>query len=170
MKYLLLFLFLWPSLVLHAQRNRKTGTITVKGKVTTTADYCGGAAPSEDMLEELRKPKPAAKKLILVKYGCVNDEKIRVVKRIITDEKGEFQVVLKKGFDYQFVEEWKAMPFKVPDNTEWTTWDAACLKKRYQTPDFVLRKKQRNQVVSINYHQPCFYRPYCGTYSGPLPP
>lgn len=170
MKYSLCLFFLLATFCLSAQRTSKGSLMTVKGKVTTTADYCGGAAPSEEMLDELRKPKPAVRKLIFVKYGVSNDEKTRVVKRIMTDERGEFQVQLKKGFDYQFVEEWKAMPFKVPENTEWTTWDAACLKKRYQTPDAVLRKKQRNQLVSINYHQPCFYRPYCGTYSGPLPP
>jgi hypothetical protein len=149
---------------------KKGGSITIKGKVTTTADYCGGAAPSEEMLERLRTPQPAVRKVILVKYGTVNAENLRVVKRIVTDSNGHFSVTLKKGFDYQFVEEWKAQPFRVPANTEFVKWDAACLQKRYATPDAVCRKKQRGGTVDMNFHQPCFFHPYCGGYSGPLPP
>lgn len=151
-----------------AKRNK--GLIQVRGLVTSTADYCGGAAPSEEMLADLKKPSPLANKVILVKYGVSNTEISRVVKRIVTNTKGEFSITLKKGYDYVFVEEWKGLPYKLPQDTEWIKWDASCYKKGYETPDFILRKNKPLRVVKMNFHKRCFYDPYCGTYSGPLPP
>lgn len=149
---------------------RNKGFFQIKGMVTSTADYCGGAAPSEEMLEGLRTPKPLANKVILVKYGSFNTEKSRVVKRIVTNANGEFSISLKKGYDYIFVEEWKGMPYKLPEDTEWIKWDTTCYKKWYETPDFTLRKNKAIKGVKMNFHKSCFFNPYCGAYSGPLPP
>lgn len=167
---LLSSLILCLSFTSFCLAQKKGETMTIHGTVTITTDYCGGAAPSEEMLQQLSTPRPAIRKVILVKYGKANAENLRVVKRIVTDSNGNFSVILKKGFDYQFVEEWKARPFRVPANTEFVQWDTACLKKWYATPDAVCLQKQKNKTVMMNFHQPCFFRPYCGDYSGPLPP
>ena len=169
--WLLGFVLLLTTQIVFGQKSKRNkGIITVVGMATSTADYCGGAAPSEDMLESLRRPAPLNNKVILVKYGLSNNEKSRVVKRIVTNAKGEFSVTLKKGYDYIFVEEWKGMPYKLPADTEWIKWDATCYKKWYETPDFTLKKNKTLKLVSINFHKYCFYNPYCGEYSGPLPP
>ncbi|QLH45182.1 MAG: hypothetical protein HWD58_05985 [Bacteroidota bacterium] len=82
-------------------------------------------------------------------------------RKVVTDEEGRFQIKLKAGTTYCFVEDWKGEPFQAPQNTEFVSWDIACLKDRYSTPDFILAvKKSKNPVVKITYHKPCFYRPY----------
>jgi hypothetical protein len=171
--YYLLLCILFIFGTAHAQKysKAKTSYCIVKGTITTTSSYCGGARPSEEMIEELQKPKPANRKTIYIKYGSKNSSSTKVIRKIVTNELGQFEVKLKKGFVYQFVDDWKSKPFKVPKNTEFVIWDIACFKKRYATPDFVLDlKKNKTGFVEVNYHQPCFYNPYCGNYSGPLPP
>jgi len=166
----LILIFLFSFSVLAKKKSVEAYT-TITGKVTTTTDYCGGARPSEEMLEQMRTPKPAIKKAIFIKYGTVNSEKTRLIKRIITDSNGMFSVKLKKGYTYQFLEEWQCVGFKMPQATEWVKWDEKCLRARYVTPNFVLNtKKPKQRDITFNYHLPCFYNPYCGEYSGPLPP
>lgn len=155
----------------HGQSRKKSSSLVkVKGTVTSTNSYCGGAQPPEELLQDLKSPKPMSGKVILVKMGKVNSEKCKVVKKLITNDKGEFEVMLKKGRDYIFIEEWKGMPYKLPKNTEWIKWDAECYKKSYQTPDYVLHKANRTSTIPMNFHIRCSFDPYCGQYSGPLPP
>ncbi len=145
--------------------------ITVKGHITQTLDYCGGAMPSPEVLSLLKTPQAFAQKVIYIKIGSSNKESATVVKKLMTDEQGNFSVVLTSGMVYSFVEEWKGGPLQIPKDTEYTKWDPACFRERYSKADFVLKVKNTgNPVVNINYHKPCFYRPYCGEYSGPLPP
>lgn len=62
--------------------------------------YCGGARPTDEILEEAQKPKPyAGRKVILVsKSGKVDT--------LNTDDKGKVKVKLKKG-DYTLMEPWR---------------------------------------------------------------
>lgn len=146
-------------------------SVWVKGYVTTTQSYCGGAAPSSELLAELATPKPLAHKVLYVKLGAQNTSKSVVVKKIISDDSGRFAVQLRVGQTYCFVEDWKAQPFVLPQNTQTVVWDIHCLRQRYAQADYVISvKKKRNSTVAINYAIPCFYAPYCGTYTGPLPP
>jgi hypothetical protein len=145
--------------------------VLVKGYVTSTHDYCGGAAPSPEILKDLNTENPVSKKVLFIKIGTQNNPKSPVYKKIITDEQGQFTVQLQVGQSYFFIEEWKVRPFSPPSNSTEITWDIQCLRERYLKPDFVLKvKKAKNDIVKINFHIPCSYAPYCGTYSGPLPP
>jgi hypothetical protein len=46
-----------------------------------------------------------------------------------------------------------------------------CLREHYRSADLIFTVKTKgNQLIKINFHQPCFYKPYCGEYTGPLPP
>ena len=93
------------------------------------------------------------------------------IKKVMTDSNGLFTVKLKKGYTYQFLEEWQCLNFKMPQQTQWVKWDEKCFRERYATPNYVLNtKKTKQNIITFNYHQPCFYNPYCGNYSGPLPP
>ena len=146
-------------------------SVLIKGYVTHTEDYCNGAAPTPEILEELAAEKPASGKIIYVKIGSINKSTTKLVKKIKTDASGRFELYLKPGLTYYFVEEWKAKVFKAPQNTNEITWDIQCLRKRYACPDFVLKvKASNNSEVHINYHKVCDFRPYCGSFSGPLPP
>ncbi len=169
--FILILLFLFGTSHAQKQKRTKTTYTLVKGIITTTTSYCGGARPSEEIMEELQKPKPAKGKTIYIKYGSKNVSKLKIIRKIVTNELGEFEVKLKRGFIYQFMDDWKSKPFLTPQNTEFVVWDINCLKSRFATPDFILDLKKNNGgLVEINYHQPCFYNPYCGEYSGPLPP
>lgn len=170
-KLLVLFLICLCCYTTYAAKKAKGKMVRVEGYVTQTADYCGGAQPSEEMLERLAKPNPLKGKEIVIKIGPKNKVSSPVYTRVKTDEQGKFSVMLRVGVVYSFIEEWKAKPFKVPANTQFVVWDAACLYERYLVADFVLKvNKQQKEAVNINYHVPCFFHPYCGTYSGPLPP
>jgi hypothetical protein len=175
MKNTFLFLLLILSTSLFAAKKSKSKMVVIEGFVTQTSDYCGGAAPSEEMLENLRKPVPLAEKVLYIRIGAKNKPtrsgQNPIYKKVVTDANGKFSVKLKSNVTYCFIEGWKAKPFKVPANTAYIVWDAACLYEKYVNADLVIKvSKSKNEVVKINYHQPCFFRPYCGTYSGPLPP
>jgi len=145
-------------------------SVLVKGSVTSTQDYCGGAAPSPEILKELASEKPLANKVIYIRIYSKNKKALNF-KQVKTNAEGKFELKLQVGQTYYFVEEWKAKPFRLPENTQNTTWDIACLKKRHSTPDYILKvSRSAMPEIHINYHIPCFYAPYCGTYSGPMPP
>lgn len=150
---------------------RAQKTVVIKGYISHTEDYCNGAAPTPEMLAELATEKPDPAKIIYVKIGTSNKSTNKLVKKIKTDANGRFELYLKSGLTYYFVEEWKAKVFKAPKNIHEITWDIQCLRKRYASPDFVLKvKASNNPEVHINYHKTCDFRPYCGSFSGPLPP
>ncbi len=173
-KIFLLISLLVLTDTVHAVRKTKSKMVTIEGYVTQTSDYCGGAAPSEEILKNLATPSPLAEKEIYIRTGAKNKPsrsgQNAVYTRVTTDKNGKFYVKLKSGSTYCFIDGWKAKPFKVPANTKYIVWDAACLYERYINADYVLKVGNHHQVVTINYHNPCFYHPYCGTYSGPLPP
>lgn len=172
MKNTLLFFALSLVQFFAFAKKKPQGTYTtITAKITVTSDYCGGARPSDEMLEQLRTPKPAIRRAIYIKYGSVNTEKTRLIKKVLTDSNGMFTIQLKKGYTYQFLEEWQCQNFKIPQATQWVKWDEKCFRERYATPNYVLNtKKSKQNLITFNYHQPCFYNPYCGEYSGPLPP
>lgn len=164
---LLLFLVLClQRITVNAQ-----ATVWVKGYVTYTQKYCGGAAPSPELLASLNQAKPLAHKIIYVKKGAINSAKARWVAKISTDDSGRFALKLRVGQTYSFVEEWKGKSFVVPQNTSNVVWDIQCLRQRYAQADYVLKVNEvDNNMIHINYLIPCFYAIDCGTYMGPLPP
>lgn len=159
------------TLVTQAQTKGRPQFVEIQGLVTQTADYCGGARPTEEILEELSKPKPLANHIIYVKLGWFNESAKPVYRKIRCDQNGRFRIKLRVGASYSFLDEWKGTPFVAPANSEFVTWDIACLRDRYARPDYLLKvKKKNNPLVSIQLNKPCFYKPYCGQYSGPVPP
>lgn len=176
MKQFAVFLFCaYLSLPVLAAKRSKGKMVTIQGVVTQTRDYCGGAAPGPEMLENLSRPVPLPEKELYIRIGPRNKPsrsgQSPIYKKVITNAKGEFSVTLKSNTTYCFIEGWKAKPFKVPANTQFTVWDAACLYEKYIVADYVLKVNSgKNEIVKINFHQRCFFNPYCGTYSGPLPP
>ena len=162
-------LLLW---VIPASAKKKSPTVWVHIQVTQTSDYCGGAAPSEEMLSRLKTPTPLKQKTIYIRAGSPTSAEIKTIQVAKSDSNGMIHVALKGGRVYHLVEEWKAKPFVEPKNTEYIQWDMTCLRKAYTTPDLIidLRKSRIPVKRSVNYHKPCFFHPYCGNYSGPLPP
>jgi hypothetical protein len=170
-KFFLLLIVLQSSLFVHAFKNKTSKSVTIRGAITKTSDYCGGARPSDEMIKTLHTPQPLAEKKIFIKIGTKNSSDLPIYKSVTADENGNFSVVLKCGVSYIFIEDWKGAALNVPQNTQYVIWDAECFKQRYATPDYLLKvKNSGNPKVLINFHFPCFYKPDCGSYSGPIPP
>jgi hypothetical protein len=140
----------------------------VTGKITYTSEYCGGAAPSEDLLKLLETPKPFAYKRMYYRPGKYNHAKVKAAS-IVTDSLGFFKVKLSAN-DYVFFDENKLKVLVIPQNTIYEIYDTACLKATYIAGDFKVNKKQKNKKVLYNYHIYCTYHKPCVSYSGPLPP
>src|SRR4051812_11044433 len=77
-------------------QTKHTALLTVSGKVTQTSSYCGGARPSEEMMEQYNKPKPYAGKIFYVRKGKENNKKA-VVLKFISDSAGNFSFQLPAG-------------------------------------------------------------------------
>ncbi|MCC6186120.1 MAG: hypothetical protein IT256_03100 [Chitinophagaceae bacterium] len=161
---LLLGAFLWNATAVGQQK------ILVSGYITSTEDYCNGARPSDALLQELANEKPLPNKVIYIKTTMKNPKCKSGFKKITTDANGRFEINLNAGTTYYFIEEWKAKGMKVPKNTSQITWDAACIKERYNSPDYTLETSATSHHVFINYHKPCYNNPFCGSYHGPLRP
>jgi hypothetical protein len=170
-QFIIIFLITLGAIHLSAQKKYVSKNIVIKGRITQTSDYCGGAQPTEEKLAELRSKQPVEGKIIYIRQVNSSKKANPIIKKVMTDARGNFKVVLRSGFTYHFIEEWKHNPLEIPRDTEFVKWDENCFKTRYKTPDYILKVKSKgNSMVSINYHNPCFYRPYCGNYTGPLPP
>jgi hypothetical protein len=150
---------LMPIATVQAQK------IKVTIQCTLTADYCGGAAPTDEMLENLAKPKPLAQQEFYIVKGTKNTNK--VYQKIVTDDDGKIKLNLPKGVYSVFSAE-QLKKFVPKQNTENYVWDNACLLRLHQQPllKFDTRKKTKH---TFNMHKKCFYSQDCGTYSGPMP-
>lgn len=155
---------------------KTAGLRTVCGKVVQTSDYCGGANPSEEILEFLRKEKPFPDKEVFVRAGNVNAINQTILQKFTTDLEGNFKISLPPG-DYCFIDESKKDTWKVPDFTkenqnlapsqQYHLTSAECLKQWWQTCDKTLKvEKQNLEDVVIKYHRAC--HPPC-VVGGPKP-
>ncbi|HNB81434.1 MAG TPA: hypothetical protein PLP34_05550 [Chitinophagaceae bacterium] len=165
-----LFLIVYHAGIPAAEAGSKR-TLLIRGQVTQTSEYCGGAMPTPEVLKSLETPQPLPDKVLYLKTGSINKSGTPVYRKIVCDSAGRFSVRIPEGRAYCIIEDWKAAPMRYPEDTEWIIWDKACFRKRYESPDFLIPKNfSRGQMININFHQPCFFHPWCGTYSGPLPP
>lgn len=139
----------------------------VIGYVTETSNPCGGARPPKNAEEEMRKPKPLANKKLIVRKGNTNSEKAKIVAEITTNDEGKFELSLPSG-TYSFIDASKTK-FIIPANDKFSTYDGACLKTEFAKPDGLLTVKEGENKIEINFHNHCFYKKPCQTYTGPMP-
>lgn len=101
-------------------------SVTVNIKVSKSSDYCGGANPGQEMIDELKQPKSmVTQELFLL---AENSQSLSEVITLTTDKSGEvntelatgtYEVFLKEKWNYKarnvtspgknrFCDEWKA--------------------------------------------------------------
>ena len=141
----------------------------VRGSITQTNSYCGGAY-MPDQIELAKKPVPYPSKTIYVKESDKNSMRLNVIKEFTSDKDGNFEVDLPSG-TYCLLEEYKSKRASIPRNDKYTTWDSACIINHWKTCDYVLTVWNENvKNLVINYHHDCSYSQPCQIYKGPLPP
>ena len=156
-----------PNIDLNAK------TFKVTGHITIVKPYCGGAAPSKEILAESRKAQPYAKQALLVRKGKTNALSTGLVTRAVTDANGDFSLQLPDG-DYCIVlvekenaraADFNANGYMVIDEKCDSKWLTQCemsftvANKNVSGLRLGLEKK-----CMLNTMSPCI------TYDGPLPP
>lgn len=148
----------------------------VSGKISKTESYCGGAAPPQQLEDELRKEKPYPIKKLYVREGNINLNSKPLIVEFTSDENGAFSFGLSKG-TYCIFEEYKKAPFDLNSlRKNYEVVSQQCVERLWQTCDKILVID--NDDVSdfdIKYDLKCFgERDYnnrpCIVYDGPLPP
>jgi len=147
--------------------------VTIFGTVYEIHQYCGGANPSEEILEAVRRPRPLANYELYVRAGSANALANPVLLKFSSDANGNFQIALPEG-DYCIIEAGKKDALKIPDFTEenrklaktdptaipYSLTGPKCLTEWWQTCDKALRVGKENQTgVKIEFQRGC--RPPC---------
>jgi hypothetical protein len=128
----LLFLLVFSNFV-NAQKEKITLTFTFKSQ------YCGGARPSPQMIEEAEKSKPYANKMMVI----ISDKfKVDSAK---TNNKGLLVIKLKKG-TYSVFESWKF--YKTgPDGMDPGKFESECLKLEWERPLYQIVKTAKKTSI-----------------------
>ncbi|MEL6557997.1 MAG: hypothetical protein AAFQ94_07425, partial [Bacteroidota bacterium] len=124
--------------------NKALEEIEVKIIIQSTADYCGGANPPEQLLERLKTAKLLANTELIIK----NNEK-DFQEMVKTDEQGEINKSLPAG-DYQiyFPEKISAKPMERAINKDY------CLKWK-NTPDATIQVTNEQSSFELKLHRSC---------------
>jgi hypothetical protein len=142
----------------------------VSGSIMQTVSYCGGAQPSQEILDSCNTPKGIPFEKLFVKRGLQNGENSTIVDTILANAAGNFSIDLPAG-NYCLVEEWKSKSYQLPLKSKDQTIDSACYKNLYNTCDFQLSVTNKNiENIKILFHRKCVFNQPCISYHGPLPP
>jgi len=173
-----LFLFTF-SIKAQKPTNNKTGgvkpmRITVTGKLMQTNSYCGGAAPTPEIMEGYEKEFPYSGKVFYVRKGKVNSTKAEVIASFTTNANGEFSFQVTPG-TYSIIQSKQLKALKAADfkSAKATQVDKKCMKEWWVKPYYLL-EVEANDIIIPNWsiHHPCFVSGDipCISYTGPMPP
>jgi hypothetical protein len=181
MKLLLFFsLFFFACSVSNTKNNSlQKNYCDVLIDVTSTSSYCGGAHPSDELLEQLRTPTPIANLEIFIREGEINDLKKPIIFQGKSDAngkvncklpRGNFVIVFKEKSDEKY---YNSLLENFNEDTQYRSKiDVKCLNEYIQKPDLKIEVGVNSTLrFSINKHQECSWSSVpCSAYQGPLPP
>ncbi len=165
------------SVVIKKADSKINGSSTkffIKGKVTQTWSYCGGAAPTEEILEQCERPQPYNGKVFFLRKGKVNSISEPVVLSFTVNASGTFSFQLPSGV-YSIFQEPQLKPFNKKEYPlgSYTNEEIECLKKWWMQPYYVLEIKEKDITnLKFEFHHECFAINDipCLQYIGPMPP
>lgn len=142
-----------------------------------SGNYCGGAAPSREMMEEVRRPKPKVGMRVIAhptgNYKTDTDLEEWVGQ---TDGDGYWELKLYPG-EYCLKVGAKAdtNPIVPESKPGWVVVDADCYTQWLGTCDLTFRVDTEGNVdgsLDILLYDKCFVEGYdpCSVYMGPKPP
>ena len=124
---------------------KKDTNMDVSLRVTITSNYCGGAAPSEEMVSDLKVPK----KFVNQKFHISSIEGLQDdMKEVNTSAAGTASVSLVKGTYYVFLPQKVSAKHSSKDRSE-----VEC-KKWKNTPNGTFTVGENNSI-SFNIHRTC---------------
>ncbi len=155
------------------------GTYPIQITITQTSNYCGGAAPPDELLNDLLPPKPLGDFAFFIRKGKTNIVAENVIASGKTNSEGLCHLQLPEG-DYALVfadKKDKVYYNKLLDelkngNENFAPIDKNCLEKWLATPEliFTVSKDGPNRFeINVHHHCPWNATP-CAQYIGPLPP
>ncbi|MBX7241206.1 MAG: hypothetical protein K1X92_05600 [Bacteroidia bacterium] len=127
--------------------------LTIKGKVLITQDYCGGAAPSPEVLQSLKTEQAYANQIICIKKWKEDFSAEPVLQEITTNENGVFSTTLPIGKYALFIKEKtqdfsKGIMAKFGNTPKCKTWQ--------NTPDLTLEvTKKSKKLQTFRFHIKC---------------
>jgi hypothetical protein len=152
---------------------------TIKGIVTQSHSYCGGARPTDEEYRKITEQKPLTNRKFFVRKGIENNVAEEIILEFTTDEKGFFSIELPKG-DYVIIDMQhkdinyvKSILSMYNKPTEYySAADSACMKTWLATPLASFSLDSLPEItIGWNIHSPCSWNQIpCVSYSGPLPP
>lgn len=163
-----------PATVNKDEAPASSGPQKVSGFITQTSSYCGGARPTEEVLEEYNRPKPYSGKTLFVIGGEKNGSGNKVIAKLSSNDTGYFSLSLSPGV-YSIVQEEQMKPLDTRsyNSAKMVEADTTCLRKWWSEPLAVIRVSNKEvKGISINFHHPCFVSGDvpCLRYVGPMPP
>lgn len=147
---------------------------SLSGVVTSTRSYCGGAAPSEAMLQKFRMPIPVSGMKFHLRKGNTNDLSAKIIGTCTTDAEGKFSIQLPDG-EYCLINDERV---RMPDEKQLTANTSLHYGEECQAEwilqcdaSFVISGKDLT-LDTLRYHERCFvsYLSPCIRYTGPMPP
>lgn len=125
--------------------NQNSSTMTVKMIINYTSDYCGGAYPSEDILEGLKKERPLAKNnLFIFKEGEGRDK----MSEVVTAEDGTCTMELTPGkYHIYLPEKLSKGVSKFISQEDCDSWK--------NTPNATFEVTADDNDLTVNLHKTC---------------
>jgi hypothetical protein len=160
--------------ILCAQTKQK-----IVGVYTESSAYCGGAAPSQEILANIERPIPTANKVLYLKKGSLNITKQKTLFKVITDANGQFKFLLAPGKYYIVGSDkidTKYFQFLVKkygkDGKNYKAIDKKCLAQWLAEPLHSFEVKvSNNDSVKVHYTKPCDWNNIpCAQFTGAIPP
>ncbi len=146
--------------------------------VTRTDSYCGGARPTDEILNAITSPKPLADKEIFIRPGSVNNTEDKILGQGVSDKngivvlnlpKGNYHLVFSNKSDRSFSEE--LLKTYEEKSQNYSAINKACLEEWLKQPELLFEVKAKDAVFTVNWNQPCpWHAVPCVNYTGPLPP
>jgi hypothetical protein len=152
----------------------KKVTRKISGTITTSGSYCGGVAPSNEMLQDAQAKRPMSGFMVYVKKGDENKLSSCIVDSTCTDAKGSYSFDLRPG-KYVLLqkEQLNKDVYKTYEASKFLQVDADCMKLWWEKGLSNITVENEN-IDNLNFHfqKRCFVPLSipCLRYSGPYPP
>ncbi len=149
-------------------------------QVWQTSQYCGGARPTDEMLQEFQTPKALSGQLCFIRKHETNKISSTPVASATSDVNGKINLALSPG-TYCLI-----LPNKVDSATykmyltkfgeatpNYSAIDTKCLDEWFQKPElvFTVADAKLPMATEFTIHHPCSWKTIpCVEYNGPYPP